>query len=191
MGELAGVFGVGNGFEAVTSTRSALAADACDFKIGTADFAPIGDFSFENGGDLLKAQVIDAALLVDDDCDSIKCNGDALKPRLFCFEGARGQADISGAVPCAFHARAGPRGVIGDGYAGIVGHELLGEGADYLLHGGRSVDGDASGEFARGFATLLGVGICGSRVAVRRQCKGERSNCDNTSNTCSRHLLDH
>ena len=47
LGVFAGVFGAGNGFEAVTSTRSALAANACDFKVGASDFAPIGDFSFE------------------------------------------------------------------------------------------------------------------------------------------------
>ena len=70
---------------------------------------------------------------------------------------------VGAAIAGGLNARAGAGGVVGDGDAAVVRHELLAEGADDLLHRGGAVGGHAAGEGGGGLClcAAAGVGVSG------------------------------
>ena len=167
---LAGILDVHDALEAIAGAGASLAAHQNDLAVVAADLGPVGDLAGEHLLELVNGQVLDLAVLVDDDGDAVQSYDGAGDAGLVSLQGAGRKADVQSLIGSAGDACAGTGGVIADGDIRLDLSESLGQGGDDVLHRGGTAGGDIAGQRSRRRSGSCGAGCGGRRGSSGRSC---------------------
>ena len=112
---MANTFNSDNGFKTVAGTAGSFSSDKNNFCIGTADFAPVFDFSGKDFCKGFKRKIGNRIFGVYNNCDSVKSENGFGKALcfFFIFKIAAGKTDVTGAISKSLYSRSGTGGILG------------------------------------------------------------------------------
>ncbi len=165
---LAGIGRTGDAFKAIAGAAAGLAADENDFSIIAAKVFPVGNLAGIDIGNLLQGQVAYGVRRVYDNGNAIVGQNSLLQAGFLflCLQCPAGKADVAATFLYSLDAGTGSGGIVGKGNALVFIHKGFAQRIDDLLHRGRAISGNRTGQFTR---LRIGLGIIVLAAAGQQQ----------------------